>query len=84
MALELRPNCECCDQDLPPAAPGAHICSFECTFCLACSTRLAFVCPNCGGELVRRPIRPAAKLSRHPPAAVRVRRDQPCFPGGAP
>ena len=30
--LELRPNCECCDKDLPPDSREAFICSFECTF----------------------------------------------------
>jgi hypothetical protein len=34
--LELRPNCECCDKDLAPAADDAMICSFECTFCHEC------------------------------------------------
>jgi uncharacterized protein len=39
--LELRPNCECCNKDLPPHAPDAMICSFECTFCRDCvETRL--------------------------------------------
>ena len=53
--LELRPNCECCDKDLPPDSPEAFICSFECTFCRDCmTTRLNGHCPNCGGELVRR------------------------------
>jgi len=57
--LELRPNCELCDVDLPPAAPDARICSYECTFCAACvETVLRGVCPNCGGGLVPRPIRP--------------------------
>ncbi|MEJ0026854.1 MAG: DUF1272 domain-containing protein [Rhizomicrobium sp.] len=28
--LELRPNCECCDKDLPPDAMDARICTFEC------------------------------------------------------
>lgn len=79
MALELRPNCECCDRDLPPDSREAYLCTFECTFCLDCASRkLGFVCPNCGGELVRRPIRPAAKLARHPASAVRVLRDKPC------
>ncbi len=79
MALELRPNCECCDRDLPPEAPDAFICTFECTFCLACATvPLGFICPNCGGELTRRPIRSAAKLVRNPASTVRVRRDNPC------
>lgn len=48
--LELRPNCECCDKDLPPDSPEAFICSFECTFCRDCMTaRLHSRCPNCGG-----------------------------------
>ncbi len=58
-ALELRPNCELCDRDLPPASHEARICSNECTWCADCAdTVLLNVCPNCGGELVRRPIRP--------------------------
>ncbi|WP_265670519.1 DUF1272 domain-containing protein [Klebsiella grimontii] len=65
--LELRPNCECCDNDLPPESADAYICSFECTFCIDCVTqRLQGRCPNCGGELVRRPVRPEAALLRHP------------------
>ena len=44
--LALRPNCECCDADLPPDA-AAFICSFECTFCPGCtSERFGGVCPN--------------------------------------
>lgn len=59
MALELRPNCECCDRDLPPSSTDARICSFECTFCADCvETTLHDVCPNCGGGFVPRPIRP--------------------------
>ncbi len=57
--LALRPNCELCDADLPPDAPNARICSYECTFCADCVEKMLHnVCPNCGGELVRRPIRP--------------------------
>ena len=57
--LALRPNCELCDADLPPEAPNARICSYECTFCADCVENiLSNVCPNCGGEFVRRPIRP--------------------------
>lgn len=83
MPLELRPNCECCDRDLLPDSREAYICSFECTYCLECATaRLSFRCANCGGELVRRPIRPAAKLARNPASTVRVHRDKPCFPAG--
>ena len=60
--LQLRPNCECCDVDLPPHA-DACICSFECTFCADCCARLNAICPNCGGERVARPIRPASSGS---------------------
>ena len=70
--LELRPNCECCDRDLPPDAADAMICSFECTFCRGCATGvLAGRCPNCGGELVRRPVRPAGKLEKFPASKTR-------------
>lgn len=59
MALELRPNCEMCDKNLPPEADEARICSYECTFCAGCvETHLQNVCPNCGGGFVPRPIRP--------------------------
>ena len=81
MSLELRPNCECCDRDLPPDSASAYICTFECTYCLDCATtKLGFVCANCGGELVRRPIRPAAKLVRDPASRTRVLRSAPCVP----
>ena len=56
--LALRPNCECCDRDLPPDSRDAMMSSFECTFCEACGEELAHVCPNCDGELVARPRRP--------------------------
>lgn len=62
MALELRPNCECCDRDLPPASTLARICSYECTFCADCVDKVLFnVCPNCGGGFAPRPIRPATE-----------------------
>jgi hypothetical protein len=72
--LELRPNCECCDKDLPPDTAEAVICSFECTFCTACAAdRLpSGLCPNCGGELVARPRRPARLLDRYPASTERV------------
>jgi hypothetical protein len=70
--LELRPGCECCDRDLPPDSLTARICSFECTFCADCADGvLGGHCPNCGGELVRRPVRPAEKLARFPASTVR-------------
>jgi hypothetical protein len=81
MALELRPNCECCDCDLPPASADAYICTFECTFCRECANqKLGFICANCGGELVRRPIRPVAKLIKNPASTIRVFREKPCVP----
>ena len=71
--LQLRPGCECCDLDLPPASLLARICSFECTFCADCADRrFGGRCPNCGGELVRRPIRPADALARFPASTQRV------------
>lgn len=58
--LELRPNCEYCDCDLPATATNARICSYECTFCADCvDTVLHNVCPNCGGGFVPRPVRPS-------------------------
>jgi uncharacterized protein len=76
--LALRPNCELCDADLPPASPDARICSYECTFCADCVTDVLHdVCPNCGGGFVPRPIRPAtawrpgAWLAGAPPSTER-------------
>ena len=57
--LELRPNCEWCDKDLPPDAEDARICSYECTYCAQCvETVLHNVCATCGGGFSQRPIRP--------------------------
>ena len=79
MALQLRPNCEYCDKDLPPEAADARICTYECTFCAECvETKLHNVCPNCGGGFVPRPIRPATEWrpgvsrSKQPPSERRV------------
>lgn len=78
--LALRPNCECCDRDLPPESPEARICTFECTFCADCvEARLAGTCPNCGGNLVARPIRPAQLLGKYPGSTERVLKPhRPC------
>lgn len=71
--LELRPNCEHCDKNLPPESQEAVICSFECTFCIQCAGQhFQHRCPNCQGELVRRPIRPAEKLLKFPASTLRV------------
>jgi uncharacterized protein len=78
MALELRPNCEYCDKDLPPEATEARICTFECTFCADCVAKLYNVCPNCGGGFEKRPIRPKMEwrpglsTAKRPPSAKRV------------
>lgn len=79
MALELRPNCEYCDRDLPPGSPEARICTYECTFCAECVDRyLHDVCPNCGGGFVPRPIRPVTEwrpglsLAKRPASTTRV------------
>lgn len=78
MPLELRPNCEFCDRDLPPESTEARICTYECTFCADCvESRLHNVCPNCGGGFERRPIRPktawraGVSLAHQPPSTKR-------------
>lgn len=78
--LELRPNCEMCDRDLPPSSQDARICTYECTFCADCvETVLHNVCPNCGGGFVPRPIRPARAhrdgtgLRHHPASTKRAK-----------
>ena len=78
MALQLRPNCEYCDRDLPPDSIDARICSYECTFCAGCVEHvLRNVCPNCGGGFVARPVRPrqtwrpGVGLEHDPPASRR-------------
>ncbi|SEQ42473.1 hypothetical protein SAMN03080615_01490 [Amphritea atlantica] len=77
--LTIRPNCECCDKDLPADSTEACICSYECTFCRDCvANRLNNVCPNCGGGFTPRPIRPASEhrpgvsLQHHPASTDRV------------
>jgi uncharacterized protein len=77
--LELRPNCEYCDKDLPPTATDARICTYECTFCTDCvGKHLHNVCPNCGGNLTPRPIRPVTErrsglsVRNQPPSSERV------------
>src|SRR4051812_31847217 len=79
MALQLRPNCEYCDKDLPPDSLEACICSYECTFCAGCvENKLNNVCPNCGGGFAPRPIRPAREwrsgltLQKRPASDKRV------------
>ncbi len=76
--LELRPNCEFCDKDLPPTSNEAMICTYECTYCRDCVDQLENVCPNCGGGFVPRPIRPlkawrdGVSLKHQPASTKRV------------
>lgn len=80
--LELRPNCEHCDKDLPPQSSEARICSYECTYCADCVEKVLHnVCPTCGGNFVPRPIRPMKSwrpeeslgLVNHPGSEKRVK-----------
>ena len=79
--LELRPNCELCDKDLPPHSSEARICTYECTYCAACAENvLCNVCINCGGNLTPRPLRPMTAwrpeenlgLVNHPASTKRI------------
>lgn len=54
MTLEMRPFCEKCGAGVTPDGT-AYICTYECTFCETCTKTMEHRCPNCGGELVRRP-----------------------------
>jgi len=69
--LAMRPDCERCGCDLPADEDGAHICSFECTFCTDCADTLSSRCPNCGGMLVPRPMRVGDALARNPASTER-------------
>lgn len=78
--LELRPNCELCDRDLPPDSVDARICSYECTYCADCVENvLQNVCATCGGGFSPRPIRPKKAyraglklgLQHHPASTAR-------------
>lgn len=71
MALEMRPDCERCGTNLPAGAPGAFICSFECTFCAECAEALDDRCPTCGGELMDRPTRAKKHLANYPASTER-------------
>lgn len=71
--LEIRPNCEHCNKELPYDSSEAMICTFECTYCKTCVTAiLKSVCPNCGGNFTQRPIRPKHLLKKYPPSTKRV------------
>ena len=78
MPLEMKIRCQTCGAELAANGP-AFICSYECTFCADCvERRLSNVCPNCGGGLAPRPIRPAREwraglsLPKRPASTKRV------------
>ena len=65
--LEIRPTCENCNKSLPYDSDEAMICTFECTFCKDCVEKVLLgVCPNCGGDFEKRPIRPQNLLNKYP------------------
>lgn len=77
--LQMRPNCECCNKDLPNESADARICTFECTFCADCAdTKLKGVCPNCGGGFTVRPSRPERLLAKYPPSTERIYKPEGC------
>ena len=81
--LEMRPNCECCDRDLPWDATDAMICTFECTFCAECVAKvLGGKCPNCGGAFAGRPMRPSHLAAKYPPSKDRILSARPECAGG--
>lgn len=55
--LNMKGTCELCGGPLSRSAL-AMICSYEYTYCVTCAARVGEACPDCGGELVRRPRRP--------------------------
>lgn len=57
MALDMRRECERCQAALPAESTQALICSYECTFCQPCGGDMDGICPNCSGQLLRRPTR---------------------------
>ena len=69
--LEMRPDCEKCGRNLPADLHGAFICSVECTFCANCADKLDELCPNCGGDLLDRPLREGAILAKYPASTER-------------
>lgn len=71
--LEIRPNCEHCNKDLPNTSNEAMICSFECTYCKTCAIEIfENVCPSCSGNFTKRPIRPSKMIEKYPASKKRV------------
>ena len=71
--LEIRPNCEHCNKDLPNTSTEAMICSFECTYCKTCAIEIfENVCPSCSGNFVERPIRPSKMIQKYPASTKKI------------
>ena len=71
--LEIRPNCEHCNKNLPNTSTEAMICSFECTYCKTCALGIfKNVCPSCSGNFVERPIRPSKMITKHPASVKQI------------
>ena len=71
--LEIKPNCEHCNKDLPNTSSEAMICSFECTYCKKCAIEIfKNVCPSCSGNFVERPIRPSKMIAKYPASTKEV------------
>ena len=71
--LEIRPNCEHCNKDLPYNSTEAMICSFECTYCKTCAIEIfKSVCPSCSGNFSERPIRTSKMIEKYPASNKRV------------
>ncbi|WP_299885815.1 DUF1272 domain-containing protein [uncultured Lacinutrix sp.] len=71
--LDLRPNCEHCNKDLPNTSTDAMICSFECTYCKVCALEIfENVCPSCAGNFVERPIRPQKEIEKNPASTKQI------------
>ena len=70
--LEIRPICENCGKDLPFDSKEATICHFECTFCRDCAEKLNYICPNCEGELMTRPVMNRKYLQDFPPSSEKI------------
>lgn len=71
--LEIRPNCEYCNKNLPNTSREAMICSFECTYCKTCALEIfENVCPSCAGNFVERPIRPSKMIIKYPASTTRI------------
>ena len=54
--LEMKDECLECHSELSHSSE-AHVCSYECTYCVSCFLKQNQICKNCNGELVLRPKR---------------------------